>query len=78
MGALDTFRWRVPVHAVDRPPAGLLAAKVEALVGLGAAETVIAPAIEPASKSTTSVRGNRRDTGRISAIARARAGAAQG
>jgi HemY protein len=35
-GALDAFRWRVPVEAIDQPAGALLAAKVEALVGLGA------------------------------------------
>ena len=41
-GALDAFRWRVPVEAVDESAAALLSAKVEALVGLGAeAEPVI-------------------------------------
>jgi HemY protein len=35
-GALDAFRWRVPVSAVDEPAGALLSAKVEALVGLGA------------------------------------------
>ena len=35
-GALDAFRWRVPVEAVDAPAGALLSAKVEALVGLGA------------------------------------------
>jgi HemY protein len=34
-GALDAFRWRVPVEAVDAPAGARLAAKVEALVGLG-------------------------------------------
>jgi len=36
-GALDAFRWRVPVEALASDGGGLLAAKVEALVGLGAA-----------------------------------------
>jgi len=35
-GALDAFRWRVPVEAVDAPAGALLSSKVEALVGLGA------------------------------------------
>jgi HemY protein len=44
-GALDAFRWRVPVEAIDQPAGALLAAKVEALVGLGAgAETALAHA----------------------------------
>ena len=34
--ALDAFRWRVPVEAIDEPTGALRAAKVEALVGLGA------------------------------------------
>lgn len=48
-GALDAFRWRVPVEAVDES-AVALAAKVEALVGLGADDRE--PALEhaPASK----------------------------
>jgi len=44
-GALDAFRWRVPVEPIDRPGDALLAAKVEALVGLGAGpEARLAPA----------------------------------
>jgi HemY protein len=44
-GALDAFRWRVPVEAIDQPAGALLAAKVEALVGLGAgAEPALAHA----------------------------------
>ena len=44
-GALDAFRWRVPVEAIDAPAGALLAAKVEALVGLGAgAEPALAHA----------------------------------
>jgi HemY protein len=49
-GALDAFRWRVPVEAIDQPAGALLAAKVEALVGLGAgAEPALAhpQAIKP-------------------------------
>ena len=34
-GALDAFRWRVPVEPVDADGGALLAAKVEALVGFG-------------------------------------------
>jgi len=34
-GALDAFRWRVPGEAVDTPAAARLAARVEALAGLG-------------------------------------------
>jgi HemY protein len=36
-GVLDAYRWRVPVEAIDAAGGALLAAKVEALVGLGAA-----------------------------------------
>jgi HemY protein len=43
-GALDAFRWRVPVEAIDQPAGALLSAKVEALVGLGAGEPVLAHA----------------------------------
>ena len=43
-GALDAFQWRVPVEAIDQPAAAL-AAKVEALVSLGAASE---PALERA------------------------------
>ncbi len=59
-GALDAFRWRVPVEAVGESAGALLSAKVEALVGLGAepvidhrertepaAETVRGETIEP-------------------------------
>ena len=35
-GVLDAFRWRVPVEPIDRQGGQLLAAKVEALVGLAA------------------------------------------
>ncbi|HXE68134.1 MAG TPA: heme biosynthesis HemY N-terminal domain-containing protein [Hyphomicrobiaceae bacterium] len=58
-GALDAFRWRVPVEPIDAEGGALLAAKVEALVGLGAgppsqltanasAQPIAAPS-EPAS-----------------------------
>jgi HemY protein len=43
-GTLDAFHWRVPVEAIDQPAASL-AAKVEALVSLGAASE---PALERA------------------------------
>jgi HemY protein len=43
-GALDAFRWRVPLEAVDEPVGALRTAKVEALVGLGAAPE---PALDP-------------------------------
>jgi HemY protein len=36
-GALDAFRWRVPVEAIDKPAGALLSAKLGALVGLTAA-----------------------------------------
>ena len=51
-GALDSFRWRVPVEAIDAPAGAILAAKVEALVGLGAGgdQALAHPAsIEPAA-----------------------------
>jgi HemY protein len=47
-GALDAFRWRVPVELVDAPSGARLSAKVEALVGLGAP---VEPAIEHAEMS---------------------------
>ncbi|KAB2916749.1 MAG: heme biosynthesis protein HemY [Hyphomicrobiaceae bacterium] len=47
-GALDAFQWRVPVEAIDEPAGALLAAKVEALVGLGASETMLEHAPQPA------------------------------
>jgi HemY protein len=45
-GALDAFRWRVPVEALEEDAAASLAAKVDAMLGLGAArdETLEAPA----------------------------------
>jgi HemY protein len=39
-GVLDAFRWRVPVEPIDRQGGQLLAAKVEALVGLAAGSEV--------------------------------------
>jgi HemY protein len=36
-GALDAFRWRVPVEAIGKPAGALLSAKLGALVGLAAA-----------------------------------------
>ncbi len=47
-GALDAFQWRVPVEAIDEPAGALLAAKVEALVGLGASETMLEHVPQPA------------------------------
>jgi HemY protein len=42
-GALDAFRWRVPVEAIDKPAGALLSAKLGALVGLaGAGEPALA------------------------------------
>jgi len=35
-GALDAFRWRVPVEAFDKPAGALISAKLDGLVGLGA------------------------------------------
>src|SRR5262245_50927972 len=43
-GALDAFRWRVPVEPIDADGGALLAAKVEALVGLGASSQLTADA----------------------------------
>jgi len=37
-GALDAFRWRVPLEAMDKPAGALVAAKVEELVSLGAGQ----------------------------------------
>src|SRR5262245_13660474 len=63
-GALDAFRWRVPVEPIDAEGGALLAAKVEALVGLGAAASsqltadaaaqVIAASSEPAATTEAS------------------------
>ncbi|MBO0741941.1 MAG: heme biosynthesis protein HemY, partial [Hyphomicrobiaceae bacterium] len=36
-GALDAFRWRVPLEAIDKPAGALLSAKLEALLGFAAA-----------------------------------------
>src|SRR5215475_12710724 len=36
-GALDAFRWRVPVEAIDKPAGALLSAKLGTLVGFAAA-----------------------------------------
>jgi HemY protein len=47
-GVLDAFRWRVPVVPIDAQGDGVLAAKIEALVGLGAAtDARLAPGREP-------------------------------
>jgi HemY protein len=43
-GALDAFRWRVPVEAVDAPQGDVLAARVEALVPLGSSPRALEPA----------------------------------
>jgi HemY protein len=59
--ALDAFRWRVPVETIDEPVGALKAAKVEALVGLGAdSEPVIGhdkatPAVVPPAAKTIDV-----------------------
>jgi HemY protein len=47
-GALDAFRWRVPVEPIDAEGGALLAAKVEALVGLGAGPSAQLTADAPA------------------------------
>ena len=62
-GALDAFRWRVPVEAIDQPAAAVLAAKVEALVGLGAgvepalahAGTIKPPAAYPPTETAEAI-----------------------
>jgi HemY protein len=53
-GVLDAFRWRVPVEPIDRQGGQLLAAKVEALVGLAAGSEVrlSATAAPPPSDSS--------------------------
>jgi HemY protein len=62
--ALDAFRWRVPVEAIDEPAGALKAAKVEALVGLGAdTDPVIGhdkatPAVAPPAARTIDVVGH--------------------
>jgi len=43
-GALDAFRWRVPVEAIDKRAGALLSAKMGALVGLGAGAPALAHA----------------------------------
>ena len=62
-GALDAFRWRVPVEVIDAPGGALLAAKVEALVGLGAAtEPRLAPSAAPVVAAGAEViEGSRRE-----------------
>ena len=62
-GALDAFRWRVPVEVIDAPGGALLAAKVEALVGLGAAaEPRLAPSAAPVVAAGAEViEGTRRE-----------------
>jgi HemY protein len=56
-GALDAFRWRVPVEAIDKPAGALLSAKLGALVGFAAAGE---PALthRAASSPTTAASGN--------------------
>lgn len=52
-GQLDAFKWRVPVEAIDEAQGELLAAKVDALVTLGASpESVIDEVSETAARST--------------------------
>src|SRR5262249_51911058 len=41
-GALDAFRWRVPVEAIDQPAGALLSAKLGALIGFAAGEPALA------------------------------------
>jgi HemY protein len=48
-GALDAFRWRVPVEAIDKPAGALLSAKLGALVGFAAGSE---PALAHRSAST--------------------------
>jgi len=55
-GALDAFRWRVPVEAIDKPAGALLSAKLGALVGFAAAGE---PALAHRAASTpTAAPGN--------------------
>jgi HemY protein len=56
-GALDAFRWRVPVEAVDESAGALLSAKVEALVGLGAEPDSIIEHREETQPAADTVRG---------------------
>ncbi|HEY7084150.1 MAG TPA: heme biosynthesis HemY N-terminal domain-containing protein [Hyphomicrobiaceae bacterium] len=48
-GALDAFRWRVPVEAIDKPAGALLSAKLGALVGFAVGNE---PALAHRSAST--------------------------
>ena len=70
-GALDAFRWRVPVEVIDAPGGALLAAKDEALVGLGAAtEPRLAPSAAPVVAAGAEViEGSRREDRPISLTA---------
>jgi HemY protein len=47
-GALDAFQWRVPVEAVEKSEADVLASKLEELVALGMARPDVEPDEEPA------------------------------
>jgi HemY protein len=47
-GALDAFQWRVPVEAVEKSEADVLASKLEELVALGMARPDVDPDEEPA------------------------------
>ena len=63
-GALDAFRWRVPVEVTDESAAALLNAKVEALVSLGAeAEPVIEHREQDAACRRDRTRRDHRATG---------------
>ena len=81
-GALDAFRWRVPVEPMQADGGALLAAKVEALVGLGAgaasqlrqsAPTVPTPvevtAIDEAAKRAPALLGKADPAGHAEAAA---------
>jgi HemY protein len=52
-GALDAFRWRVPVEAIDKRAGALLSAKMEALVGLGAGAPALARAADGSAAPVT-------------------------
>jgi HemY protein len=55
-GVLDAFRWRVPVEPIEADGGALLAAKVEALVGLGAGSPTQLTQAAPAGPSAADVR----------------------
>ncbi len=55
-GALDAFQWRVPVEAVEKSDADVLASKLEELVALGMARPgVDDPEVEPVSAAADTV-----------------------